>query len=193
MKNLIRPGKLNKLAILAILMSAGSAWAHPGHASGGFAAGLVHPLLGLDHWLAMLGLGLWSCAAAIPRRALATVCIALAAGAFVPMALPAVEPLLAASVLVAGLMGLGATRLPVNLGLALAGAFSLLHGHAHGQETAGFAAASGALCMSMGLMAIGWLAGLRGIGEVQNSVFALWRSSTYIFVKNQARILSEYH
>lgn len=159
MKRLIKPGKLNKLAILAILMSAGSAWAHPGHASEGFADGLVHPLLGLDHWLAMLGLGLWSCAAGIPRRALATVCMALAAGAFVPAALPVVEPLIAASVLVAGLMGLGGTRLPVNLGLALAGAFSLLHGHAHGQETAGFAAASGALCMSMGLMTIGWLVG----------------------------------
>jgi urease accessory protein len=88
----------------------------------------------------MLGLGLWSCAAGIPRQALATVCIGLAAGAFAPLALPAVEPLLAASVLVAGLMGLGAARLPAGLGLALAGAFSLVHGHAHGQEMAGFAA-----------------------------------------------------
>ncbi|MFC5460549.1 HupE/UreJ family protein [Massilia niabensis] len=151
--------RLSNLSILIILMSAGSAWAHPGHADGGFAAGLAHPLLGLDHWLAMLGLGLWSCAAAIPRKALATVCAALAVGAFAPLALPAVEPLLAASVLVAGLMGLGATRLPAVLGLVLAGVFSLVHGHAHGQETAGFAAAAGALCMSLGLMAIGWLAG----------------------------------
>jgi hypothetical protein len=37
----------------------------------------------------------------------ATVCIGLAAGAFAPLALPAVEPLLAASVLVAGLIALG--------------------------------------------------------------------------------------
>jgi urease accessory protein len=150
---------MKRLTILIVLMSAGSAWAHPGHGAGGLASGLLHPLLGLDHWLAMLGLGLWSCAAAIPRKALATVCIGLAAGAFAPLALPAVEPLLAASVLVAGLMGLGAARLPAGLGLALAGAFSLVHGHAHGQETAGFAAAAGAICMSMGLIALGWLAG----------------------------------
>jgi urease accessory protein len=150
---------MKHLTTLIILMSAGSAWAHPGHGAGGFANGLIHPLLGLDHWLAMLGLGLWSCAAAIPRKALATVCIGLAAGAFAPLALPAVEPLLAASVLVAGLMGLGAARLPAGLGLGLAGAFSLVHGHAHGQEMAGFAAAAGAICMSMGLIALGWLAG----------------------------------
>jgi urease accessory protein len=150
---------MKRLSILIVLMSAGSAWAHPGHGAGGLANGLLHPLLGLDHWLAMLGLGLWSCAATIPRKALATVGIGLAAGAFAPLALPAVEPLLAASVLVAGLMGLGAARLPAGLGLALAAAFSLVHGHAHRQETAGFAAAAGAICMSMALIALGRLAG----------------------------------
>jgi urease accessory protein len=151
--------RITRLTALIILMSAGSAWAHPGHGDGGFANGLVHPLLGLDHWLAMLGLGLWSCAAGIPRKALATVCTGLAAGAFLPAALPAVEPLLAASVLAAGLMGLGSARLPAVLGLGLAGAFSLVHGNAHGQEVAGFAAALGAVCMSMALMTVGWLAG----------------------------------
>ena len=144
---------------LLLLLSAGSAWAHPGHGATGFANGLIHPLLGLDHWLAMLGLGLWSCAARLPRQASVTVGIGLAAGAFAPLALPAVEPLLAASVLAAGLMGLGCRRLPAHLGLVLAGAFSLVHGHAHGQEMAGFAAAAGAISMSMGLMALGWLAG----------------------------------
>jgi hydrogenase/urease accessory protein HupE len=65
---------MKRLTILVILMSAGSAWAHPGHGAGGFPNGLIHPLLGLDHWLAMLGLGLWSYAARLPRKALATVC-----------------------------------------------------------------------------------------------------------------------
>ncbi|WP_288380841.1 HupE/UreJ family protein [uncultured Massilia sp.] len=139
-------------------MSAAGAWAHSGHGAAGFGAGLLHPLLGLDHWLAMLGLGLWSRAAGVPRQALVTVGACLALGAFTRLALPLVEPLLAASVLVAGLMGLGAARLPARLGLVLAGAFSLVHGHAHGQEMAGAAAATGAICMSMGLMALGWLA-----------------------------------
>ena len=149
---------IEQATALILLLSAGSAWAHPGHLEGGFPTGLVHPLLGLDHWLAMLGLGLWSAAVRLPRQALATVCIGLAAGALAPLALPAVEPLLAASVLVAGLMGLGARRLPASLGLVLAGAFSLVHGNAHGQEMAGLAAAAGAIFASIGLMAVGWLA-----------------------------------
>jgi hypothetical protein len=32
-------------------------------------------------------------------------------------------------------------------------------GHAHGQEMAGLKAAAGAICMSMALMSLGWLAG----------------------------------
>jgi urease accessory protein len=151
--------RMKHWAALILLLSAGSAWAHPGHGDVGFANGLIHPLLGLDHWLAMLGLGLWSCAARLPRKALATVGIGLATGAFAPLALPAMEPLLAASVLVAGLMGLSSGRMPAGLGLVLAGAFSLVHGNAHGHETAGFAAAAGAISMSMGLTALGWLAG----------------------------------
>ena len=155
--------KRSSLLIVPIVLTcAGSAWAHPGHGDVSLVDGLVHPLLGLDHWLAMLGLGLWSCAAGIPRKAAATVFAGLAAGALLPAALPAVEPLLAASVLVAGLMGLmgqGRARLPASLGLGLAGAFSLVHGNAHGQEVAGFAAAAGAVCMSMGLMALGWRLG----------------------------------
>ena len=147
------------LVSLILLLSAGGAWAHPGHLEGGFATGLIHPLLGLDHWLAMLGLGLWSCAARLPREALATVCVGLAAGAWAPLALPAVEPLLAASVLAAGLMGLASGRLPAALGLALAAVFSLVHGHAYGREMAGFSAAAGAIFTSMGLMALGWQAG----------------------------------
>ncbi|MEW6373502.1 MAG: HupE/UreJ family protein [Pseudomonadota bacterium] len=144
---------------LIVLMAAGGAWAHPGHGEAGLASGLVHPLLGLDHWLAMLGLGLWGCVAGIGRKAAATVFAGLVVGALLPFSLPAVEPLLGASVLVAGLMGLGAARLPPGLGLGLAAAFSLVHGNAHGQEVAGLAAAAGAVCMSMGLMALGWLAG----------------------------------
>jgi len=151
--------RIKHAATLLLLVCAGSAWAHPGHAGGGFATGLVHPLLGLDHWLAMLGLGLWSAAARLPRAAPATVCLGLAAGAFAPLALPAVEPLLTASVLVAGLMGLGSRRLPALLGLVLAGAFSVVHGNAHGQEMAGFAAAAGAIVTSMVLMVLGWLTG----------------------------------
>ena len=157
-----------------LLMSATGAWAHPGHGGAGFGAGLLHPLLGLDHWLGMLGLGLWSRAAGVARPALATVGAGLALGAFAPFALPLVEPMLAASVLAAGLMGLGVARLPARLGLVLACAFSLVHGNAHGQEMAGAAAAAGAICMSGGLMGLGWLAGSHaGLGKAGPALVAL--------------------
>lgn len=144
-----------------LLTAAGSAWAHPGHGGDSLADGLMHPLVGLDHWMAMLGLGLWSRAAGVPAKALATVGAALFIGVFLQPGMPAVEPLLAASVLAAGLMGVGASRLPAWLGLTLAGAFSLVHGQAHGHELAGAGAALGAIATSMALTGAGWLLGAR--------------------------------
>lgn len=150
--------KKHWIAVL-LLTAAGSALAHPGHAEAGFTNGLMHPLVGLDHWMAMLGLGLWSRAAKVPVKALATVGVALAIGAFGQPGMPALEPLLAASVLVAGLMGVASSRLPAWLGLLLAGGFSLVHGQAHGAELAGAGAALGAIAASLALMAAGWVAG----------------------------------
>lgn len=150
---------MKRVITLILLLSAGSAFAHPGHGGSGFLDGLAHPLLGLDHWLAMLGLGLWARAARVPLQALATVAFGLAAGALTHLALPGVEPMLAASVLVAGLMGLCALRLPRVLGLGLAAGFSLVHGHAHGAELASGAAVAGAIGASLGLMALGALLG----------------------------------
>ena len=47
---------------LGLLSLAAPAFAHPGHdpASAGFLAGIAHPLLGLDHLLAMLVVGVWA-------------------------------------------------------------------------------------------------------------------------------------
>ena len=154
-----RPHFQHSAATVILMLAAGSAWAHGGHAETGFMSGMLHPLNGLDHWMAMLGLGLWSRAAKVPVRALLTVAAAMFAGAFLQPGLPAVEPLLAASVLVAGLMGLGASRMPSTVGLVLAGAFALVHGQAHGHELVGGAAALGAILTSVLLMAAGWLAG----------------------------------
>jgi urease accessory protein len=48
------------LLLLSGLALSLPAAAHPGHAETGFAAGLLHPLTGLDHLLALLAVGLWS-------------------------------------------------------------------------------------------------------------------------------------
>ena len=119
------------------------------HADIGFMDGLWHPLTGLDHLAAMLAVGVWS---ALTARRLWTTPLAFAAmllaGALLGLAgmtLPAVEPLIAASLLVLGLMVALRARLPEALAAALVGVFAIFHGLAHGTELAGTAQISAPL------------------------------------------------
>jgi urease accessory protein len=112
--------------------------------SHGFAAGVLHPLMGLDHLLAMLGVGVW--AAQLGKRAIwlvpAAFVAVMIAGAGLAIAgapLPMVEFGIAGSVLVIGALIAFGARLPVGLAMGLAGLFALFHGHAHGTELPGFA------------------------------------------------------
>ena len=112
--------------------------------SHGFTAGFLHPLMGLDHLLAMLGVGIW--AAQLGKRATwlvpAAFVAVMVAGAGVALAgapLSMVEFGIAGSVLVIGGLIAFGTRLPVGLAMGLAGLFALFHGHAHGTELPGFA------------------------------------------------------
>src|SRR5215470_1703598 len=47
--------------ITALVLASGPAFAHivDGSATGGFAGGFAHPLLGFDHVVAMVAVGLW--------------------------------------------------------------------------------------------------------------------------------------
>ena len=131
------------LSIVTLLMlTAGPALAHPGHGStASFAAGIAHPLSGLDHMTVMVAVGLW--AALKGGRALwvwpaAFVGVMLVGGALGMMhvAVPFVEPGILASVVVLGLLVALAVDLPLWTGAAIVAAFALLHGHAHGTEVA---------------------------------------------------------
>jgi urease accessory protein len=130
------------LSVAALLsLTAGPAFAHPGHEVSSFAAGVAHPLSGIDHIAVMVAVGLW--AALKGGRALwawpaAFVGVMLIGGALgmAHVALPFVEPGILASVVVLGLMVTLAVDLPVAAGAAIVGAFALLHGHAHGSEVA---------------------------------------------------------
>ena len=106
-----------------------------------FAAGVAHPLTGLDHIAAMVAVGLW--AAIKGNRALwlwplTFVAVMLVGGvlglANIPV--PFVEPGILASVVVLGLMVTFAVDPPTWFGAGLIGVFALLHGHAHGTEVA---------------------------------------------------------
>jgi urease accessory protein len=102
--------------------------------------GAAHPLVGVDHLLVMVAIGVVAATARDRRVALLTPTgfvggmIAGAIPALLGFDVPAVEVVVAASVAVLGLLILTATHnghlwLPV-----LAAAFGAVHGHAHGTE-----------------------------------------------------------
>ena len=132
-------------AVIGVALAA-PAFAHTGAGTHGhgFAAGFLHPLMGLDHILAMLGVGVW--AAQLGKRAtwlvpaaFVAVMVAGAGLALSGAALPMVEFGIAGSVLVIGALIAFGTRLPVGVAMGLVGLFALFHGHAHGTELPGFA------------------------------------------------------
>ena len=127
------------LTLVALFLFAGTASAHSGHTPTGFAGGLTHPFLGLDHLLAMIAIGLW--AAQQGGRALWAVPAAFV-GAMVlggtlgwsGWVLPHVEIGIALSVLVLGVLIATRRHASVLAGMMLAAVFALFHGYAHGQE-----------------------------------------------------------
>jgi len=144
---MIRRPLFSALATAAMTLPA---FAHPGHGlgSGGLVSGFLHPLLGLDHTLAMLAVGIW--AALLGGRAMWIVptafVICMLAGFGIAVAeciLPGVEPGIAASILILGLLMAAAVRLPLARSAGLVGFFAVFHGHAHGVELAGPVAAFG--------------------------------------------------
>ena len=171
---LVKSGSLLWISwMLATLMLPSLAYAHTvaGQTSG-FAHGFVHPLTGLDHIAAMVAVGLW--AAQRGGRAVWVVPLTFVSvmsvsgllgmtGVFIPF----VEPGIAASVFVLGLLIAAAVRLPLVASSLIVGLFAVFHGHAHGAEMPetvsglaygiGFVLATGLLhCCGIGL---GLLAG----------------------------------
>jgi urease accessory protein len=136
-------------ALFALIATPALAHAGAGAAEG-LVRGLMHPLLGLDHLLAMLAVGLWS-GVVLPRRVWAGAAVFVAAMALGAGAARAglgptgVEAGILASVLVLGALVLSARRgqAPALTAATLAaiGVFAAAHGHAHATEASGPAAA----------------------------------------------------
>lgn len=120
-----------KTNLLSLLLHSGS--------DGGIFAGLLHPLLGIDHLLAMVTVGLLS--AQMGGRAIwtvpATFVSVMAIGGIVGIAgipIPFVEYGIALSVVVLGIALVAPRKLPILLAMVFVGLFALFHGHAHGTE-----------------------------------------------------------
>lgn len=134
-KNIIKKNSLS-IALLSTSLISGLALAHPGHdTTPGFLAGALHPLTGLDHLLVIFLVGFWSAsnlkkAWAGPALFMMGMTIGLIAGIMsLPMAL--VEPAIALSVALIGLLILSKKDISKPLVLALMGCFAVFHGYAH--------------------------------------------------------------
>ncbi|MFM2252316.1 MAG: hypothetical protein RJB68_653 [Pseudomonadota bacterium] len=142
------------------------------HNHSSFMTGLLHPLGGLDHLLAMLAVGIWSAVSA--RRAgpallwgplaFANMLVLGALLGLQGMGGAVVEPLVAASVLALGLLVLTRQGMNAVASMALVGAFAVFHGLAHGTELAAtgnaWAAVAGMFATTIALhltgVALGW-------------------------------------
>jgi len=198
-EHLDRRAATNATLLAFGLVLALPAWAHgqAGQAAG-FITGMLHPVSGLDHVLAMVAVGLWGAQLGAPAIWMLPVTfpLVMAFGGFLGLMgvpLPGVEIGIALSAILLGTMVATQARPPLWLAAAVVGFFAIFHGHAHGTElpagesgllySIGFVMVTG-LLHATGI-AIGlihrWREGriaLRGAGAAVGAagVFFLWRA-----------------
>jgi urease accessory protein len=135
-----RAALLSAITLVAALTSA-PAVSHDGTVLpyGSFLSGLTHPVLGLDHFLAMVSVGILS--AQIGGRAIWTVpgtfVLIMAVGGllgWIDVGLTAIEVGIAFSVLALGTAIALDKRVPMVAAMSAVGVFAIFHGYAHGSE-----------------------------------------------------------
>nr|VFK24419.1 MAG: urease accessory protein [Candidatus Kentron sp. LFY] len=125
------------IAVLGLLFPA-IALAHQATGSG-FLAGITHPVLGLDHLLAMLCVGIISAQLGgrviwlVPTTFVSVMVIGGILGMF-DVTFPAVEIGIAFSVVVLGATIAFARKMPISIPMVMVSIFALFHGYAHGME-----------------------------------------------------------
>ncbi len=145
--------RTSTLSILMLALVPAIASAHPGHGPLDFSAGLLHPLTGIDHLLAMVAVGWWSASTQTRRWWLVPAAFASGtlAGALIGLSkvsIPLTETAIALSLVVLGALMLKRQRLSLQSAMLLAGTLALFHGYAHGHE------------MPASLNTFSWLAGM---------------------------------
>lgn len=178
--------KFSKLPLFLILFALSSPlMAHTAEGvAGGFISGLLHPVLGPDHVTAMVAVGILGAFLGRPAIWILPVVfpLVMAVGGVLGLLgvnIPFIEPGIALSSIVLGLMILFALKMPLWVAALVVAAFAIFHGHAHGTElpdaanalsySAGFVIATGLLHLAGILIGelLRWPAGkmvARGVG-----------------------------
>ena len=127
------------IALLLLTMTVGAEAHTDGGSASGFVNGFTHPLLGPDHIVAMIAVGLWGAILGAPAVWLLPVVfpsVMAFGGALgvLGVPLPGIEAGIAASGIILGLMVLFASRPSLWKAAFLVAIFAIFHGHAHGTE-----------------------------------------------------------
>src|SRR3977135_3467691 len=112
--------------------------------AGGLASGLLHPLTGMDHLIAMVAVGIWGAQLGAPAIWVLPITFPLLmafggglGGLHVPLPMP--EVAIALSALVLGAAVAMRLRLPFAAAAGVVAVFAVFHGHAHGDDLPGSA------------------------------------------------------
>jgi urease accessory protein len=186
---------------LLFLFTPASAFAHIQQAeAAGFLTGLLHPISGLDHVLAMVAVGLWGAQLGVPAIWVLPVAfpLVMAMGGMLGLMgvpVPGIEYGIAASAILLGAAVAFELRPRIVIAAVLIGVFAIFHGHAHGTElppgqsallySMGFVIATGCLhALGIGIGAVhGWTWGQKllrtaGAAVAIGGVFFMWRALT---------------
>jgi urease accessory protein len=153
-------------ATLALMLLAQPALAHTEvGVAGGLLSGFLHPILGPDHVVAMVAVGLWGAFLGMPAMWVLLVVFPLVMAfggvlGVLGVPLPGVELGIALSAVALGAMVAFAARPPLWVAALLVGAFAIFHGHAHGTELPG---AANPLAYGIGFVVATGLLHLTGI------------------------------
>jgi urease accessory protein len=155
---------------LGLLFWPGAALAHvPGGEVAGLVSGLLHPVSGPDHVVAMLAVGLWGAQLGAPALWLLPITfpVVMALGGMLGLlglSVPGVELAIAFSAVALGLVVFREARPPLVLAAGLVAVFAVFHGHAHGTElpegASGLLYSLGFVVATGGIHAVGIAVGL---------------------------------
>jgi urease accessory protein len=133
--------KVQCLLVAGLIAFSNGASAHTGLLpTDGFSHGFQHPFLGLDHFLTMMGLGLWASSQSrlLAKQAIGLFLVFMLTGVILGLGgigFAYVETAIVVSLLSVGIaLGFGVTRLPKAIILTSIAVFAVMHGLAHGTE-----------------------------------------------------------